>query len=202
MVFFSLEMESRLLQTKICYKLCYSVWKETSHKPKSSSCKKVFPKCVYHWYNLLRWMVFIPFDNWRHYLLYKFIVTQRFGETAMMLCSLKQVLWKKPVLYIRYLDNNTAMLLIVSKCPQQGFYFLNLLIAFLNFQFVTFSFINGTFSTQKFFKAQKLYRVWNDVRDFITFFSFVRLCMKFNTLFAFIILSFLKTILTSYNVFL
>ena len=37
------------------------------------------------------------------------------------------------------------------------------------------------------------------VRDFITF-SFVRVCMKFNTFFAFIKLSFLKTILTSYNV--
>ena len=43
-------------------------------------------------------------------------------------------------------------------------------------------------------------RVWNAVRGFITFFSFVRLCMKFNTFFAFIKLSFLKTILTSYNV--
>ena len=42
--------------------------------------------------------------------------------------------------------------------------------------------------------------VSNAVRDFITFFSFVRLCMKFNTFFAFIKLSFLKTILTSYNV--
>ena len=42
--------------------------------------------------------------------------------------------------------------------------------------------------------------LWNAVRDFIIFFSFVRLYMKFNTFFAFIKLSFLKTILTSYNV--
>ena len=42
--------------------------------------------------------------------------------------------------------------------------------------------------------------LWNAVRDFITFFSFVRLRMKFNTFFAFIKFSFLKTILTSYNV--
>ena len=42
--------------------------------------------------------------------------------------------------------------------------------------------------------------LWNTVRGFVTFFSFVRLCMKFNTFFAFIKLSFLKTILTSYNV--
>ena len=42
--------------------------------------------------------------------------------------------------------------------------------------------------------------LWNAVRDFISFFSFVRLCMKFNIFFAFIKLSFLKAILTSYNV--
>ena len=28
--------------------------------------------------------------------------------------------------------------------------------------------------------------LWNAVRDFIAFFSFIRLCMKFNTFFAFI----------------
>ena len=38
-------------------------------------------------------------------------------------------------------------------------------------------------------------RVWNAVWGFITFFSFVRVCMKVNTFFAFIKLSFLKTIL-------
>ena len=43
-------------------------------------------------------------------------------------------------------------------------------------------------------------KLWNAVRVFITFFSVVRLCMKFNTFFEFIKLSFLKTILTSYNV--
>ena len=40
----------------------------------------------------------------------------------------------------------------------------------------------------------------NAVRDFITFFSFVRICMKFITFFEFIKLSFLKTIITSHDV--
>ena len=39
--------------------------------------------------------------------------------------------------------------------------------------------------------------LWIAVGDFINFCSFVRLCMKFNTFFAFINLSFLKAILTS-----
>ena len=46
--------------------------------------------------------------------------------------------------------------------------------------------------------SEKLVKnLWNAVRDFITFFSFARLCMKFNTFFVFINLSFLKAILTS-----
>ena len=63
----SVEMQ-RLVQTKVYYKLCYSVWKETSHKllKVAAACKNVFPKCIYHWYNLLRWMLFfIACDNWK-----------------------------------------------------------------------------------------------------------------------------------------
>ena len=41
--------------------------------------------------------------------------------------------------------------------------------------------------------------VWNTVRDFITFFSFVRFCMKFNTFFTLVKLYFSKITLTSFN---
>ena len=44
-------------------------------------------------------------------------------------------------------------------------------------------------------KSDLNYFLWNAVRAFITFFSFVRLCMKFHTFFAFIKLSFSKIIL-------
>ena len=50
--------------------------------------------------------------NGRHYLLHNFIVTLRFGVTAMLLRSLKQVLWKKSAFYVRYLHNKIRMLLI------------------------------------------------------------------------------------------
>ena len=43
-------------------------------------------------------------------------------------------------------------------------------------------------------------KLWSAIRTFMTFFSVVRLCMKFNNFFEFIKLSLLKTILTSYNV--
>ena len=58
----------------------------------------------------------------RHSFLYKLIVTQKFGVTAMLLRSLKQVFWKKSVFYIHYFHNNIAMLLI----PQCS-YFLHVL---------------------------------------------------------------------------
>ena len=32
---------------------------------RSSICKKVFFKCIYHWHNLLRRMFFIPCDDWK-----------------------------------------------------------------------------------------------------------------------------------------
>ena len=36
----------------------------------SSRRKRVFPKCAYHWYNLLRWMFFIPCDNSKQVFFY------------------------------------------------------------------------------------------------------------------------------------
>ena len=49
LVFFSLEMQKSLVQTKVYYKIFYPVLKEISHKPlKVAPAKKVFPRCVYH----------------------------------------------------------------------------------------------------------------------------------------------------------
>ena len=78
LVFSSWEMQRRLMQTKAYYKLClFSLKRSVSLTFKSSSCKKAFPKCVYHWYNLLRWMLLIPCDNCKHCFLHKFIVNNR-----------------------------------------------------------------------------------------------------------------------------
>ena len=48
----------------------------------------------------------------RPYFLYEFIVTQRFGATAMRLRSLKQVFWLKSAFSIGYIHNNIIMLLV------------------------------------------------------------------------------------------
>ena len=57
-------------------------------------------------------MLFIPFDNWKTLFLRKFIDTQWFGTTAVLLRSLKQMFWKKPAFYLRYFGHNTAVLLV------------------------------------------------------------------------------------------
>ena len=86
---------------------------------KSSSCKKVFPKCL----SLIQLasMIFIPCNSWKQYFLHKFTATQRLGAIAMLLRSLKhrhlwlclkQVFWKNSKCYVRYLHNNFTMMLI------------------------------------------------------------------------------------------
>ena len=49
----------------------------------------------YHWYNCFDKCFLFHVITERHYFLYIFIVTKRFGTTAMLLFSLKQVFWKK-----------------------------------------------------------------------------------------------------------
>ena len=58
---------------------------------KSGSCKNPFLQCVRYWYNLLQWMFFILYDNWKTLLIMK---NNRYSEifvSAMLLLSLKEV---------------------------------------------------------------------------------------------------------------
>ena len=71
--------------------------RDVSQTLNSSSYKEVFPKCVYHGCNLLRWFFLFRVIIGRHSFLYKLTVTQKFGWTTLLLRSLKQVFWKTPV---------------------------------------------------------------------------------------------------------
>ena len=65
-----------------------------THKPlKVAAAKALLFRGVWHWYNLLRWMFFIPL---------LFIKVYHFSEEiliAMLLLSLKPVFWKRSVFY-------------------------------------------------------------------------------------------------------
>ena len=81
-------MQRRLEQTKQYYRLCYFVWKETSHKPiKVATAKMSFPSEYIIDTTYFNECFLFHLITGRHYFLHKFIVTHRFRETAMLLCS-------------------------------------------------------------------------------------------------------------------
>ena len=103
LVVFSLEMQRRLIKTKVHYKFFYSVSKETTNKPQtfqSSSCKKSFLQCAIDRYNLLRWMFFILFDNWKSLFFVKVCRYFEVLSATILQLSMKQVFWKKLVFYV------------------------------------------------------------------------------------------------------
>ena len=123
-------MQRRLIQTKAYYKLSYSVWKGTPHKPlEVAAAKSPFPSVCTIDTTCFDECFLFHVTTGRHYFLYKFVIAQRFGTTAMLLLrSLKQVFWKKSVFYISYPHSNIAMLLIIPKHQNKtSKYFLNVL---------------------------------------------------------------------------
>ena len=116
-------MQRRLTQTKVYHELFYSVWKETSHKPwKVAVAKKSFPSVYIMDTTCFDECFLFRVITGRHSFLYKLMFTQKFAVTAMLLCSLKQIFWKKSLFYIHYFHSNITMLLI----PQCS-YFLHVL---------------------------------------------------------------------------
>ena len=115
---FSINVKKTDPDQSILQALLFCPKRSVSQSFKSSSCKKVFPRCP-NWYNFLRWMFFIVCDNCKQYFLHKFIITHRLGTTAMLLLkpstatAIKQVFWKTSAFYVLcYLHNNITMMLI------------------------------------------------------------------------------------------
>ena len=67
---------------------------------KSSSCEKLFVHCACYRCNLLRWIFFIPFDNWKSLLFVKVCSYFEIILAVILQLSLKQVFWKKSVFYM------------------------------------------------------------------------------------------------------
>ena len=85
-------MQKRLMQTKVYYKLFYCVRKETSHEPlKVAVSKKSFLSAYSIDTTCFDECFFLYVIPGRRRFLFKFIVTQRFDATAMLLCCCKQV---------------------------------------------------------------------------------------------------------------
>ena len=66
LVFSSRERQRRLIQTKAYYKIVYSVWKETSHKPlKVTAAKKFFPSMYIIGKICFDFCFFFSCNNWK-----------------------------------------------------------------------------------------------------------------------------------------
>ena len=112
LVFSFREMQRRLMWTKLYNKCFYSTWIETSHKPSEVAAAKDFLPNAYVigtacFDECFLFHVIIG----RHYVSYKFIVTQGFFASIMLLRFLKGIFWKKSVFYVRYLHNTIIMLI-------------------------------------------------------------------------------------------
>ena len=106
MVFCSLERQRRLVQTKVYYKHFYSVWKDSFQKLlKVEPAEKFLPSVYIIDTTCFDECFLLRVIIERHYFLYKFIITLRYGATDMLVRSLKQVLWKKSAFYIRCFHN-------------------------------------------------------------------------------------------------
>ena len=125
MILSSLQMQKRLMQTKVYYKLFYCVWKETSHEPlKVAVSKKSFPSAYIIDTTCFDECFFLYVIPGRRRFLFRFIVTQRFDATAMLLLFETSVLKEVYILY-PFSHNKITMLLILNvqnnaantKCP-------------------------------------------------------------------------------------
>ena len=122
--------------------------RSVSQNFKPRNCKEVFPKRVYYWCNLLRWMFFIPCDNWKQYIFY---TNLSFPGGLVQLRSMKQVFWRKSAFHVRYLRNNITMML---KPKVQKVY---LVITFLLHSFILEMFHNFLYKWN-FYNSKALWR--------------------------------------------
>ena len=157
-VFFSLEMRRKLMQIKIYYSFFSSAWKETSLKLlQVAPAKNLFPSVYvigttcFDEYFLIRVMI-----EWQ-YFIYRFIVTQRFFATTMLLRSLKR--FESVMCYVCYLHNNIAIaMMVIPKvqalllkfCSINQILFLKMLFlhSFIFCESSTFFYINVIFQMQ------------------------------------------------------
>ena len=92
MVFFSLEMQIRLVQSEVYCRIFYSETKRLTKPLKAAAAKKSSPSVyIKRDKTCLDECFLFHVITGGYYFLYKFTVTQNVGEAVILLCSLKQV---------------------------------------------------------------------------------------------------------------
>ena len=70
------------------------------HWKKAAAAKNFFLRCVCYRCNLLRWMFFVPCDNWKLLFFLKVCRYCDIFSTVILSFYLKQVFWKKSLFYV------------------------------------------------------------------------------------------------------
>ena len=112
LVSFSLEMQRVLAQTKVYYELCYSLWKETFHKPlKVATATKSFPSVYIIDTTCFNECFLFHVITGRHNFYTDLSLSRDLMNRHVAVFFETSVL-KEAALYIRYLQDNITMLLI------------------------------------------------------------------------------------------
>ena len=102
----------RLVQTKLHFKFFNLSKSKRLTNLQKQQLQKVFLQCVCHRCNLLRWIFFVPCDNWKKLFFLKVCRYCEIFLTAILSFSLKQVFLKE-IRILRYLHNNSVVLILM-----------------------------------------------------------------------------------------
>ena len=111
----------------------HSVSKEMTHKPSKGQLQKIFPpECACYRYNLLWWIFFIPYGNWKSLFFIK--VCCCFETLSATYCSF---LWNKCFtlgsLSVFYIISTISLQVLIPKFQNWAFVDILYLINFRNF---------------------------------------------------------------------
>ena len=114
----------RLVQTKVHFKFFNLSESKRLTNLQKQQLQKNFLQCVCYRCNLLRWMFFVPCDNWKTLFFLKVCRCCEIFSTAILPFSLKQVFWKKSVFYGL---NSVVLVLMLSSEKSYPILYLNML---------------------------------------------------------------------------
>ena len=114
----------RLVQTKVHFKFFNLSESKRLTNLQKQQLQKNFLQCVCYRCNLLRWMFFVPCDNWKTLFFLKVCRYSEIFSTAILPFSLKQVFWKKSVFYGL---NSVVLVLMLSSEKSYPILYLNML---------------------------------------------------------------------------
>ena len=162
------QSKRRLIHTKVHFKFFNLFKSKRLTNLQKQQLQTIFLQCVCLWCNLLRWMFFVPYDNWKTFFFLKVCRYREIFSTAILSFSLKQVFWKKSLFYA---NSAVLILMLISKKSYPILY----LYILEKLSYVADFFYDNVFYTLYFFNCSTLFfiklflflknskHIWKDV---------------------------------------